>query len=132
MNTHNYSLRRLPPYGKLLAKQLSDPPNWKQYWGTSADGNSVSLFVVIGPEAWEIAKFWKEKRLFLIAPPGEDHASLNWSHLAGHDPVLIYQAGSVSSAELDNLAAAVLRDGACRILVLEHDGLLYIAEEKVV
>ena len=119
--------KSLPPYGKILTERLARPGQWPQYWGTSPDGSSVSIFVVVGTRAWRVANSWIKKRLLVISPPGEDPALFDWSLLASHEPVLMYCAGPVRLAEMDCLAAAVLRDGAFKLQVIGQDGLRYLA-----
>ena len=90
-SSHGYrqiSRRTLPPYGRILRERLAEPRSWQRYWGTAADGSAVSLFVIVGHDAWEVAKYWRESRLFTVAPPAEDPNVMDWTLLAGHDPVL--------------------------------------------
>ena len=113
--------RPRPPYGRLLAKRLRDPYGWHRWWGTAPDGRQVSLSVLVGASAWKIACAWVGKRLLVVAPPREDPGLFDWHMLAGHPPVLVWPCGTVSRDMLDCLAAALIRDGVKRLIVLRPD-----------
>lgn len=122
---------KMPPYSKLLARQLADPSSWRRYWGTSADGKHVSVWVITGPEAWRVAKdghanihrsslgsgrAWEGNTLFLLLPPGQDPYAYDWRQLAIGEPILVAQAGNVSQTDIATLADALLRDGVGSVL----------------
>lgn len=107
--------RRRPPYAARLAAALADPGSWPDRPGTSADGTALTIWVLCGPDAWDVARAYVDAgALFALSPPGEDPATFDWTDLAGHPPILI--RGQLSAAELGRLAAAILRDGGGRIL----------------
>lgn len=113
--------RRHPPYGRLLTERLRDPQGWHRWWGTAPDGRHVSIWVLVGPSAWETARAWIDTRLLAVAPPTENPGLFDWHMLAGHPPVVVWSCGIVSQDELDCLAAALIRDGVERLVVLRLD-----------
>jgi len=113
----NFSPRRPPPYSGRLRAVLAEPATWSDYWGTSPDGKHLSIWILAGPEAWTVARQWADtQRLFLVAPPGADAARFDWRLCAGHPPLLLRLCGSVTEDELLPLVAALVRDGARRVL----------------
>ncbi len=121
--------RRRPPYGRLLTTRLSDPQNCHRYWGTSPDGH-LSLWVLIGPCAWDTARAWIDTRLLVVAPPNEDLSQYDWQMLAGHPPVLVWPCGKVSQEQLDGLAVALIRDGVERLLVTLTKPIRYLSGKE--
>lgn len=127
---------RCPPYGRVLAERLSDPHTWPRYWGTSPDGQHVSLWVLTGQGAWSTARSWLAdrplaRRLFLISPPDTDPAEYDWSILTGHPPILVCTCGRNDPARLERLCCALLRDGCKRVLVPASAGLVrYVVHEE--
>lgn len=111
--------RRRPPYAARLAAILARPETWPEWSGTSPDRAHLTLWVLAGPDAWEVAGIWLGTRaLYVIAPPGEEPARFDWRVLAGHPPVLVHPCGALAQAEVADLVGALLRDGAGRVLVL--------------
>ena len=106
----------LPPYGRTLADRLSKPATWPQYAGTSPDGAAVTVWVALGPGAWDWAQDGADAFLLTILPPGADPASYDWRCLAGHDPVILQRCGPVQESDIHALADALLRDGVQRVL----------------
>ena len=104
--------RRLPPY---LKRQ-----SWKPR-GT--------IWVVVGSGAWAFARDRVDEHhlgVFTLLPPGEDPATFDWRLLAGHDPILLVQAGAIDGDQVRQLAHAILMDGTERILT--EDGGRYVRE----
>jgi len=120
---------RRPPYAARVAEILRNPGTWPQYVGTSADGMAVTIWIACGPEAWRYAHDEYQStgahRLLLVAPPDSDPAALDWSMCAGHPPVLIWPCGATTDEQVSALAAALLRDGVERVLVLDDAGTRY-------
>jgi len=111
--------RKLPPFARELGERLQDRASWPKWAGTSPDGANVAIWVLVGADAWSVARQWRDSRLITLLPPGENPSGYDWRRSAGNDPVLIVPCGAVSDAEIHDLAAALLRDGARRALDLE-------------
>jgi hypothetical protein len=115
--------RRQPPYATRLADILTDPGSWPRRPGTSADGTTLTLWLLAGQEAWPRAHDWVNSAVpFLLAPPGEDPSCFDWGLLAGHLPVLVAPCGHLGQAEVAALVGALVRDGVARVLVLHPAG----------
>jgi len=125
------SSRVTPPYARLLQQRLSRPTEWPNFWGTSPDAAHISLWAVTGHEAWEWAHEHKQSHLFALLPPNEDPESYRWDILKGHPPVLIFRAGDVDLRIVDRLAAALLRDGVERVLLLENSPVRYLPGQRL-
>ncbi len=113
------SRRRRPPYHRRMAALLANQDRWGRYAGSTQD--AVTVWVATGPNAWDQAKRWAAEtppRLFLLCPPGEDPTAFDWSILSDHPPVLISAAGPTPRADIEALAAAILRDGCKRVLAM--------------
>jgi hypothetical protein len=132
--------RRLPPYGAALRRVLASPASWAGRPGTSADGRHPTLWVLAGPDAWETAYQWTHPQmtggldpvpppLFVLAPPAEAPGDFDWSLLRGHPPALVRPCGDLTHGATSQLVAALLRDGAGRVLVMEGAMRLYQAGE---
>ncbi len=114
-----YGRRRRPPCSVRLSEILARPETWHQWSGTSPDRAHLTLSVLAGPAAWQLAGVWLATRaLYVVAPPGEDPARFDWRVLSGHPPVLVHPCGALTQAEVADLVGALLRDGAERVLVL--------------
>lgn len=117
--------RRHPPYAKRLAS-ITGPA-----WGTSPDGLHNTFWVLFGRSSWEKAKQWlNSTRRFVLLPPGGDPAVYDWRSLRNHPPVLLLPCGEINADETKALVAALLRDGAERVLYLGEQGItLYATPE---
>lgn len=130
---------KMPPYSKMLAQQLEDRMSWRKYDGTSIDAEHITIWAIIGPEGWRVAKTgnapiqfsalssggpWEGHRLFLLLPPSADPYDFDWRQLATGDPVLICRAGEVSQEEVHHLSDALLRDGVSSVISDSPTGLL--------
>lgn len=122
--------RRLPPYARELGARLRVPASFKDYVGTSADGRHPTIWLGVGPNAWDWARKNQGLRLLSLLPPGDDPAAYDWRLLAGHNPVFIVSCGDVTDGEVRALVAAIMRDGTQRVI---HGGELkvtrYISRE---
>lgn len=107
------SSRPLPPYATELRKWLRSDPK-PRMWGCNDDRAAIT--VLIGANAWGIARSRHEDRLVLCLPPGESAAKFNWQDCAGSDPILIELCGDVADGVVDSLIRSLLRDGVKRIL----------------
>lgn len=113
----NNSWRKSPPYSTPLRDALGIPGDWHRYAGTSADGSSVSIFIIVGPQSWMKAKAIARSHLFLLMPPGKSPFNYNWEILQGHDPIIAIIAGeSPGNNFFTALATALVRDGVQRFL----------------
>jgi hypothetical protein len=130
-----YSTRR-PPYAARLAAILAHPETWPGRPGTSADGRHLTLWVLAGPDAWEVADLWGHPDaapapLFVLAPAEEAPAGFDWSVLRGHPPVLVRPCGDLSQGEVAALVGALVADGCERVLVLGDRGMRLFQAEGV-
>ena len=88
------------------------------------------MFVAAGSSVWQNTKNWpRERRLFALAPPGEDPANFDWGCLAGSNPVLLAAFGELDGAFLHRLVAAMFRDGVGRVLDM-RSGIRYVPAPK--
>jgi len=109
--------RKSPPYSIPLRDALDTPCDWHRYAGTSADGLSVSIFIIVGSQSWMKAKAIERSHLFLLMPPDKSPFSYTWEMLKGHDPIIAIIAGDSPGNEyFTALATALLRDGVLRFL----------------
>ena len=122
--------RKFPPYSRVLHEQLRSPKSWKELWGTSLNNETPSLTVFAGPRAWESAEFWRGRRLFMVAPEGQDPKDFDWSITNGLGLLLIDAGPDPEISPLDRLAAALLRDGADGALALRTGGLRYLPPQS--
>lgn len=112
-----------PPYARRLREVLTAPGTWPTFAGTSTDGRNVSIWVLAGADAWNVAREYARGRyLFLACPPDADPEALDWRLLAGHDPVLLRQCGQLAGDTLKRLVLALLRGGTERVLYLPENG----------
>lgn len=125
-------MNKLPPYAKQLRTRLQNPELWQKCVGTSADGRHVTLFLICGPDAWNVARNWISRRLLVVLPPDARPERFDWSVLSGHPPVLIHRAGHVHPDIIERIAAAALRDGVERLFLLGSDGIRYMTGQEVV
>jgi hypothetical protein len=116
--------RALPAFGRELAESLSKPATWRKYIGTSADGKSPTIWVLCGPNGWEIARVWNKRRLIVMVPDGDDPYRFDWRMLARYVPAVITPCGNVERAELHRLADAILRDGSSKVIALTGNGIV--------
>lgn len=107
--------RKLPAYGKRLVDVISRPECWRDYAGTSPDGSGLSIWVAIGPEAWQFARD-RGRMLIAVIPEGENPENFNFSFVRGQDPILIEQCGECGIDFIQAVVAALIRDGARRVL----------------
>lgn len=122
--------RRLPPYTTQLRKRLGNRDTWHSWFGTSSDGENVTLFLICGSDAWSWASKWINSRLFVVLPPEDAPEAYDWSILSGHPPVLIYRAGHVHPEIVDRLAAAAIRCGVERLLLMGTGGVRYLTDQE--
>lgn len=114
---------KLPPYTKRLSDVLKTPSVWPQYKGTSQDGKRISLFIIAGTNAWEIAKKrLHTKLLYLMLPPTDDPEIYDWGICAGHEPIIILTAGQLKKDISHRLSIALLRDGVDRVVTSAGGG----------
>jgi hypothetical protein len=122
--------RRLPPYARELTARLRAPATFNDYIGTSADGRHPTLWVGIGPNAWQWAQRNSHARLLTILPHGENADLYDWRIVSGYDPLFLVSCGEVTDGEVRALVAAIMRDGTQRVI---HGGELkvtrYISRE---
>lgn len=116
-----------PPYAREISAALASR-NVRDYWGTSPDGKHPCLWLLVGPHAWRQARTWRPFRLVTLLPPDSDPELLNWAVLTGLDPVLMLRCGDVPGDVVRALIAAVMRDGAERIIDV-ITGTRYVCEE---
>jgi hypothetical protein len=110
------SKRKLPPYGKQVADRLADRTVWPRMAGTSPDGEHLTIWICVGPGAWDTARAWIDNRLVLVCPQSESPANFDWRLCGGHDPLMIARCGTTTDAEVAALAEALIRDGVQRVL----------------
>ena len=106
--------KRIPPYGRRLR----------------AHGPRGTYWIAAGTHA--IAWAAKHEHLAaLAAPPDLDPMARAWHLVAGSPPVVVYVTGTLPAGYLDRLAAALLRDGAGRVLALTgpRDSIVYAESE---
>lgn len=104
--------RRLPPFAREIIAG-------KRFAGTSADASRHSIWLVIGPHAWNHAKALREQeKAVTLVSPGEDPNAFRWDFLAGHEPILLVKAGEVQGHATRALVEAVIGDGVGRVLDL--------------
>jgi len=93
--------KRLPPYGRRLREH----------------GPRGTYWIAAGADA--IAWAAEHEHLHaLAAPPDLDPTACDWSLVAGSPPVVVHVEGELLAGYLDRLAAALLRDGAGRVLAI--------------
>jgi hypothetical protein len=121
--------RRRPPYADRWDALLADG---RPIWGSSEQG--LTGWLLAGTDAWNLARSWaNSRRLFLCCPPDADPQGLDWRQLAQASPPVLLLGPELTLAQLDRVAAAVLRDGTARLFwpYLRPGGvfgLRYIAE----
>ncbi len=114
---------KCPPYAKRFSDVLDTPGVWPQYRGTSSDGKRLSLFIIAGSNAWEMAKkSLSSKLLFLVHPPADPPEIYDWRICAGHEPIIILTAGRLNNDISRRLSIALLRDGVDRVVTSAGDG----------
>ena len=109
--------KRLPPYGRRLREH----------------GPRGTYWIAAGADA--IAWAAEHPHLAaLAAPPDLEPACCDWSLVAGSPPVLVHVQEGLPAGYLDRLAAALLRDGAGRVLAMTgpRDSILYAPRESEV
>jgi hypothetical protein len=109
--------RRLPPYGRRLREH----------------GPRGTYWIAAGADA--IAWAAEHEHLHaLAAPPDLEPEARDWRLVAGSPPVVVYVAGELPAGYLDRLAAALLRDGAGRVLAITgpRDSIVYAENESEV
>lgn len=109
--SNNATTRRLPPFARELAARLANRASWPRWAGTSPDGHHISIWVGLGPDAWQWAREHINQRMLTIIPPDEDPNSYDWRMLAGHDPVILFSAGDTSGDEVRAVVSAMMRAG---------------------
>jgi hypothetical protein len=112
----------LPPYGRALLS--AEGPRW----GTSPNGEHVTINVCIGSQAWETARQWAPTRLVALCPPGEDPKLYDWRFCAGADPIVLWRCGDVDGVQFLDLVRAILAAGVTRVLDADT-GTRYLAKE---
>jgi len=115
--------RQLPPFGRDLSARLADPSQRKKLIGTSADGHNPQIWVMCGPDGWEVARAWHKRRLVMHCPADADPYRYDWCILARFAPGIVVPCGHVDQIELHCLADAILRDGSSKVLVLANHGI---------
>lgn len=119
----------LAPYGRhVLAARRSG--ELCGFVGTSRDGLTPTIWLLVGINAWTVARRWSRDRLIVVAPCDEDAATFDWSCIGGADPVLLVRCGDVDGRYLERALAAVFRDGVDRILDLDT-GVRYVAQREI-
>lgn len=109
--------RPQPPYAHELVARLYDRSTWPRWFGTSADGRAVCVFIAAGgPAAWAWARKVIASRLVLVAPVDRDPATFDWAPVAPHAPVVVAPFGCGQDFT-ERLSIAVLRDGASSVVV---------------
>ena len=111
------SQKPLPPYGRRLREH----------------GRRGTYWIAAGADA--IAWAAEHSHLAaLAAPPDLDPAERDWSLVAGSPPVVVHVEGALPAGYLDRLAAALLRDGAGRVLAITgpRDSIVYSEQESEV
>lgn len=100
--SHPATRKRLPPFGR-------------EFLRAQAEGRPVNPFVHHGshPRAWELAR---ARTGGLVCPADESPSAFDWSCLRGLDVVVAWPGGSIP--EVDELAAAIMADGASTVHVL--------------
>jgi len=115
--------RKLPAYGKRIADAVQHPQTWRNYTGTSADGQRLTIWIAIGTDAWTWARErMSGKMLIAVIPENEDPESLNLSFIKNHDPILIQQCGEISVDFIKAVVTALIRQGAQRVLAFADNG----------
>jgi len=110
---------RLPPYTRRLIEILRSASNYPRYFGTSADGAHLTLWVLIGKDAWcKANSFINTHKVFIVIPYEENPKSFTYNYLVGHDPVLLLQCGDVDKHTIETAVISLMRDGVQRILFL--------------
>lgn len=90
-------------------------------FGRDAAGRSGwTLRVYVGGGAWDAARAWP-RGVALVAPSDRDPTVFDWRPAVQVGHALVLRAGPVEAAHLRRLVAALFRDGAAEILVLDRD-----------
>lgn len=98
--------RRKPPYSA----------RWDQIRAGLGSLDRTTAWLAAGRDAWDQAQCWADtRRLFLVVPPYEDPAEFDWRQLRAVPPPALLLGRDLTIAQLDRIAAAVLRDGCERI-----------------
>lgn len=108
-------MARQPPYARAIRARLA--AGLAGVVGTSLDGARGTLWVLIGPQVWELARAWQADRLATLLPPGEAPDSFDWHGVV--DPrldVLVSCAGLVPESDVLALAVEILSAGARWVL----------------
>ena len=116
--------RKLAPYSRQVAARISDLEKRRAALGTSADARAVTLWVVAGPDAWDMVAR-RPKWLALPCDGRSDPFIYDWSIVRGHAPVLLVRAGKCEGDMILRLVQALLRDGAERVIDM-RDGTRYV------
>lgn len=106
--------KKYPPFGLDLRKRLNGDDS--SFWGTSPNGKNHTLFLLIGADAWAVARQWRSRRLLVLFPPGDNPVAYDWSILRAADPLLLWRCGDVDGEILLALLKSVMAAGVERVL----------------
>ena len=121
---------RLPPYARRLIHIMSSPAEYSQYAGTSVNGQYLTVWVLVGMDAWAKGNELKNgKKLFIVIPPGESPIKFRFDYLVGHDPVLLLSCGHVDKHTIDFTVTSLMRDGVQRVLFIGEEGTIRFSKE---
>jgi hypothetical protein len=95
---------------------------YAQIAGTSAEGASLSVWVIAGSKGWDKAKQLERSHAFLLMPHGEDPEDFDWQLLVGHEPINVLVEGYITQQELHALAKAMNSQGVGRVYTPNPDG----------
>ncbi len=111
--------RKNPPYARSIMQGRRSANRWI---GTSANGRNHTAWVLVGSDAWTVAKDWHNRnRLVTLLPPDESAKGFNWACLSGLETVLLHRCGHCEGAVAMELIKQLLIIG---LKVLEHPSLI--------
>ncbi len=103
---------RFPPFGRRVAAVLASP-DLQNFSGCTP--SCATIWLVTGPGGWDWQQY-HPNHLAVVLPTGEHPAAFRWDFLRGHDPILLTGEAIQNTERRREIAAALFRDGARRVL----------------